>query len=69
MFGRDELDDNGEIPAPFSCVEKHNFNPHRCRGDFEFDENGKVLIEKNPQGQFVDKRGSLVSPRGYRLDD
>jgi hypothetical protein len=27
MFGIDDLDDRGEVPAPFS-IEKHNFNPH-----------------------------------------
>jgi len=27
MFDKKELDDRGEVPAPFN-VEKHNFNPH-----------------------------------------
>ena len=27
MFPFEDLDDRGELPAPF-CVEKYNFNPH-----------------------------------------
>ncbi len=33
MFKKSELDDKGEIPAPF-CIEKHNFNPFKVRGEF-----------------------------------
>jgi hypothetical protein len=43
MFDKKDLDEKGEIPAPF-CVEKHNFNPHLCRGSFEYDKNGKPKI-------------------------
>lgn len=46
MFGKDELDERGEIPAPFN-VEKHNFNPHEIRGDFEYDRNGRAVVEKS----------------------
>ena len=35
MFDAEELDDKGELPAPF-CVEKFNFNPHNLMGDLEF---------------------------------
>lgn len=67
MFSRSQLDDRGEVPAPFN-VEKHNFNPQSTRGDFDYDRNGKPIIKKDANGQFVDKRGSLVSSRGYRID-
>jgi len=68
MFDKKELDDRGEVPAPFN-VEKHNFNPHQTRGDFDYDKNGKPIIKKDPStGAFVDKRGSRVSSRGYRVD-
>lgn len=67
MFDKKELDDRGEVPAPFN-VEKHNFNPHQVRGDFDYDKNGKPMIKKDAQGAFVDKRGSRVSSRGYRMD-
>ena len=46
MFDKKELDERGEIPAPFN-VEKYNFNPHLSRGDFDFDKNGKPIVLKN----------------------
>ena len=36
MFPVEDLDDRGELPAPF-CVEKYNFNPHDLQGDLDFD--------------------------------
>jgi len=49
MFPKKDLDERGEIPAPFN-VEKHNFNPHRSRGDFDHDRNGKAVVKKNNNG-------------------
>lgn len=68
MFDSKEIDEKGEVPAPFN-VEKHNFNPHLTRGDFDYDRNGKPIVKKNANGQFVDKRGNIVSSRGYRIDE
>ena len=34
MFDSKDMDDRGEVPAPF-CVEKYNFNPHNIRGDLD----------------------------------
>ena len=67
MFKGKDLDEKGELPAPFN-IEKHNFNPHLVRGDFDFDRNGKPIIKKDPTGKLVDKKGSNVSSRGYRVD-
>jgi len=67
MFDKSELTDKGEIPAPFG-VEKHNFNPHNIRGDFNHDKTGKPLISKNKQGDFVDKKGKKVNKKGYKTD-
>jgi len=67
MFNNADIDDRGEVPAPFN-VEKHNFNPHRSRGDFYYDRNGKPIIKKNKSGEYVDKKGAKVSARGYRID-
>lgn len=36
MFSASEMDDRGEVPAPF-CIEKHNFNPHNIMGDFDYE--------------------------------
>lgn len=68
MFAKSEMDDKGEVPAPFN-VEKHNFNPHLTRGDFDYDRNGKPIVKKNGKGQYVDKKGNVVSSRGYRIDE
>lgn len=60
MFDKNDLDERGEVPPPFN-VEKHNFNPLRCRGDFDYDRNGKAMILKDAKGGYVDKRGNKVS--------
>jgi hypothetical protein len=46
MFDRKEMDERGEVPAPY-CVEKHNFNPFSVRGDLELDRVGRPVIGKN----------------------
>mmetsp|Transcript_21102 Transcript_21102/g.32702 ORF Transcript_21102/g.32702 Transcript_21102/m.32702 type:complete len:143 (+) Transcript_21102:6645-7073(+) len=45
MFTPEELDDKGEVPAPFN-IEKHNFNGHETRGHFDFDKNGRPVLQK-----------------------
>lgn len=70
MFAKQDLDERGELPAPFN-VEKHNFNPHEVRGDFAYDRNGKAKVQKTTEGAtegFTDKRGARMSSRGYRID-
>jgi len=67
MFSKDEVDERGEVPAPFN-LEKFNFNPHAVRGDFDYDRNGKPKIQKDKDGNFGDKRKSNVSSRGFRTD-
>mmetsp|Transcript_47785 Transcript_47785/g.64798 ORF Transcript_47785/g.64798 Transcript_47785/m.64798 type:complete len:286 (-) Transcript_47785:1639-2496(-) len=64
MFDADDIDERGEIPAPF-CVEKHNFNPHDLQGNFDHDENGKPIILKNSRGDLVDKKGRRVNKKGW----
>jgi hypothetical protein len=67
MFDASALDERGEVPAPFN-VEKHNFNPILCRGDFDYDRNGRAMILKDAKGGYVDRRGNRVSQRGFRID-
>lgn len=43
MFTIKDVDDRGELPAPFN-IEKHNFNPHEVRGEFNYDRNGKAIV-------------------------
>jgi len=67
MFSITDLDEKGEVPAPFN-VEKHNFNPHSIRGEFDYDKNGRPIIKRNSKGDYFDKRGNKVTSRGYRVD-
>lgn len=67
MFSKSELDERGEVPAPFS-FEKYNFNPHQIRGDFDYDRNGNPRIMRDKAGNFCDKRGDIVSARGFKID-
>jgi hypothetical protein len=57
MFNKTDLDERGEVPAPFN-FEKYNFNPHQCRGDFDYDRNDKPVIKQTKNGKFEDKKGS-----------
>ena len=68
MFSKDEMDNRGEIPGPFS-IDQHNFNPHKVRGVFDFDKNGNLRISKDHRTKkLIDKNGSEVTERGYRID-
>ncbi len=51
VFGKDDLDEKGEIPPPFN-LEKYNFNPHDVRGYFDRDSSGHEVLptKKNAQG-------------------
>ena len=55
MFDKGDIDEKGEVPAPFN-IEKHNFNPHEVRGDFNYDRNDKPVIQKKGDGAFSDKK-------------
>ena len=67
MFDKDELTDQGDLPAPF-LIEKFNFNPIKCTGDFDYDRKGKPAILPRLDGK-MDKKGNKVSDLGWRLDD
>ena len=69
MFEADELDDRGELPAPF-CVEKYNFNPHDLMGDLDYDFDQRTntavpMLLKTQQGFFVDKKGRRINKHGW----
>ena len=67
MFDKNDLDDRGEIPMPF-CLEKHNFNPHNIRGDFDLDKFDQPKILKNKKGELVDKKGRKINKLGYLVN-
>lgn len=63
---------NVELPLPFR-VERHNFNPQQCIGNFDWDFNEKtrtdkprVLIDKN--GNRIDKNLRKVNQAGWLVD-
>lgn len=63
MFTASELDERGEVPAPFS-VEKYNFNPHQLMGDFDYVD-GKIQLMQTSNGFFIDKRSRRVNKHGW----
>ena len=67
MFDNKDLDERGEVPAPF-CVEKYNFNPHSIRGDLDYDKAGKPVINKNKRGELVDKKSRRINKKGFLVD-
>lgn len=72
MFTLEDLDERGELPAPF-CVEKYNFNPHDMQGDldFDYDEETQQPIPRllqTKQGFFVDKRGRRINKHGWLIN-
>ena len=68
MFRQHELDDKGELPAPFS-FERYNFNVLDVRGDLERDRNGEFTFFTNKKNQPVDKQGRLVNEHGLLIDE
>ena len=65
MFNQTDLDEREELPAPF-CLEKHNFNPHDCMGDFDY-VNGKPNVIQKAPGVFYDKCGRKVNEKGWYI--
>ena len=65
MFPAQDLDDTGEVPAPFS-LENHNFNPHNLMGDFDY-KHGKPQLMKTQQGFFMDKKSRRVNNHGWMV--
>lgn len=69
MFGADEIDDKGEVPAPF-CLEKFNFNPHDLMGNLDYQyepSTGRAIPQllQTKQGFYVDKKGRRVNRFGW----
>ena len=68
MFRKGELDEKGELPAPYS-LERFNLNPHDVRGDLDRNRHGELVFHKTKKGQIVDKQGRLVNEQGLLVDE
>lgn len=62
MFKKDDMDERGEVPAPF-CIEKHNFNPHLVRGDFDYDRNDKAIVKEGDGGTIMGRSPEKKTPK------
>jgi hypothetical protein len=67
MFAKDRLQDDGELPAPFS-LERYGFNYHDITGQFAKDKTGKNIIKKDKKGNLVDAKGRPVNKKGFLVD-
>ena len=56
-----------ELPLPFR-IEKFNFNPHDCLGNFDYDKREKPIILKDRNGNKVDKNLRSVNGEGWLID-
>jgi len=56
-----------ELPLPFR-IEKFNFNPHECLGNFDYDKREKPIILKDSNGCKVDKNLRRVNGEGWLID-
>jgi len=65
MFAADDLDERGEVPAPFN-FEKYNFNPHNIMGAFDY-KDGKPELLQSKQGFYMDKKGRRVNKHGWMV--
>ena len=56
MFKKDEIEEDGDIPAPF-CLEKYNFNPFEIFGNLDYSEHNMkpIDIPIRNDGQMIDK--------------
>ena len=57
-----------ELPLPFR-LERHNFNPHHCYGNFDYDDQCKPVILNDAQGNRIDKNWRSVNASGWLIDD
>lgn len=63
MFPQVDLDDRGELPAPFS-IEKYNFNAHSLMGYFDYEDGEPQIIRYGP-GNLTDKNKRRVNESGW----
>ena len=51
-------------------LERHNFNPHKILGNFDFDvKTRKPILLKNRYNQLTDKNFRIVNQYGYLINE
>ena len=71
LFVNSELiglgDNRVELPLPYR-LERYNFNPHQCFGNFDYDERDKPIILKDRDGHRIDKNLRKVNASCWLID-
>ena len=63
------IEEKGELPMPFR-LERHNFNPHKILGNFDFDaKTRKPIFLKNKFNQLTDKNFRIVNQFGFLINE
>ena len=57
-----------ELPLPFR-LERFNFNPHQCFGNFEYDDDDKPMILQDEYGHRMDRDWRPVNSSGWLIDE
>ena len=63
-----DMEELGELPMPYR-LEKHNFNPHKIMGSFEWKENGEPRDYVNKFGEKTDLLFRPVNESGYLINE
>ncbi len=64
LFNKNDLKSGEFIKIfPFS-----KFSIARIQGDIGTTPNGNPILEKQPNGSYIDKKGKLINVRGYLVD-
>ena len=57
---------NGEFPKIFLFTK---FNIDNITGDFEMSPLSEPILDKDSQGNYIDRKGRRVNSRGYLIDN
>ena len=57
-----------ELPLPYR-LERHNFNPHQCFGNFDYDSEDRPVMLPDGNGNRVDKNWRPVNASGWLVDE
>jgi hypothetical protein len=71
-YGRKKLDKNqltnkGDLP-PMLNYNGKQYKVQDVMGEFDKDPRGDIILEKDPNGNLVDKKGRRVNEKGYLVD-